>query len=126
VIPDKRAERAYIVHRCDARKRGIEWQFTFSTWWWVWDDSGKWNERGRGAGKYVMARHGDLGPYAPANVRICTSAENLLESNARVTPAQVRGLRASAGTQREIAAHFGVSRSTVNAILNGKVWAGVR
>ena len=45
-----------------AKRRGIEFLFTFEEWIKMWEDSGKWNERGRGAKKYCMARHNDIGP----------------------------------------------------------------
>lgn len=72
-------KRRYISHRNNAKMRGIEWQFTFITWWAKWGESGKWNQRGMGADRYCMARFGDVGPYSPDNVRIATHRENLLE-----------------------------------------------
>lgn len=69
----------YIRQRNSARKRGIEWRFTFPQWWAAWQESGKWAQRGRGAG-YCMARHGDSGPYSPENVYICTIGENFSHS----------------------------------------------
>lgn len=61
--------------------RGIEWLFKFDEWLAVWMASGKWEQRGRGSSKYVMARNGDVGPYAAHNVRIITSRENIQESH---------------------------------------------
>ena len=61
-----------------AKRRGIEFLFTFEEWIKMWEDSGKWNERGRGAKKYCMARHNDIGPYAVGNVSIQTNQENWL------------------------------------------------
>jgi len=71
---------AYNGQRHQAAKRGIGWEFTFETWWALWLASGKWERRGLGRGKYCMARTGDVGPYAPTNVRICLNAENAKES----------------------------------------------
>lgn len=71
---------AYHGQRVQAGRRDIAWEFTFETWWKVWTESGKWAQRGRHRDEYVMSRHGDRGPYAPGNVRICTSQENLAES----------------------------------------------
>lgn len=67
--------RAYIAQRCNAWARGIEWSITLPEWWKVWQDSGRWAERGRGQG-YCMARHLDEGPYAAGNVYICTCGQN--------------------------------------------------
>lgn len=70
----------FFEQRSRARQRGIAWDFTFSEWWKVWRESGKWNLRGRGIDAYVMARTGDVGPYAAWNVRIDTSRNNLSEA----------------------------------------------
>ena len=76
------ATKAYIMQRRQANDRGIKWLFTFSTWWAVWESSGRWELRGRTLGSYVMARKNDTGPYSPDNVRICTCTENLQEMQA--------------------------------------------
>lgn len=78
VIPPE-ARHAYSTQRVKARERGISWGFTLETWWATWRDSGKWLERGKDG--YVMARTGDVGPYAPANVRIATMGDNLREAS---------------------------------------------
>jgi hypothetical protein len=77
----RRAARlSYRSHKYEAKCRGVDWEFTFDTWWDVWRASGKWIERGRGSACYVMGRFGDFGPYAPGNVRICTVRENATEA----------------------------------------------
>lgn len=78
VPPD--AKRAYSSQRAVARFRGIEWEFTPESWWRVWQESGKWELRGKAHGCYCMARHLDSGPYAEWNVRICPFYQNLAES----------------------------------------------
>lgn len=77
------AVRAYREQKRNAAGREIEWHFTLAEWWEVWKSSGKWDERGRGNG-YVMARHGDVGPYAPNNVKIIHSVANLIECYERM------------------------------------------
>lgn len=59
-----------------AHTRGIEWNLTFGEWWSLWEASGQWPKRGRGKGRYVMARPGDTGPYELGNVAIVLSVEN--------------------------------------------------
>lgn len=71
--------RAYSTQRTSALERGVWWEFDLESWWAIWSASGKWEQRGRGRGKYVMARAGDVGPYSPSNVRICTVQENARE-----------------------------------------------
>jgi NUMOD3 motif len=70
------ARTKYSAQKSCAKRRNIEWQFTFDDWWRMWDESGHWHLRGRDSGKYCMARYGDAGPYAPNNVRIITVDEN--------------------------------------------------
>lgn len=66
---------AFRCQKRNAKNRGIGWELTIIQWWQIWQDSGKWDERGRGKG-YVMCRHGDEGPYAVGNVFIDTGANN--------------------------------------------------
>jgi hypothetical protein len=75
----------YTQQLCAARKRKIEWLFTFETWWKMWDESGKWSQRGRKSNQYCMARKGDVGPYSPENVNIVTCATNNNEAHSGKT-----------------------------------------
>lgn len=61
-------------HRKNASHRGIKFELTFWQWWTIWQDSGRWAERGKQG--YVMCRKGDLGPYAVGNVFIALGTEN--------------------------------------------------
>jgi hypothetical protein len=69
--------RAYAMQRRNAAKRGIGWELSLWDWWTIWQQSGKWDKRGRGDG-YVMARLNDEGPYAVGNVSIITAVENIV------------------------------------------------
>lgn len=65
----------------DAKQRGIAFEFTLDEWWAWWRTDDRWTRRGsRGPDQLVMARHGDVGPYSPDNVRCITAAENLREA----------------------------------------------
>jgi hypothetical protein len=68
--------RAYAAQRRNSIRRGIEWKLTLWQWWCVWQDSGFWEQRGRGNG-YQMCRIGDQGPYSVGNVYIATGAQNM-------------------------------------------------
>lgn len=65
----------FCHHRANSKKRGIEFKLSFAEWWNMWEESGKWDQRGRGHG-YVMARYADTGGYEIGNVYICTSVQN--------------------------------------------------
>jgi hypothetical protein len=69
--PDKRK---YLVHRTNARMRGIEFRLTFEEWFVWWMDTGHYHERGREVGKYVMSRKGDKGAYELGNIE-CVQAQ---------------------------------------------------
>jgi hypothetical protein len=71
----------YNQHKGKATARGIPFLLTFEEWWDIWQASGKWEQRGRRHDQYVMARFGDLGPYARGNVKVCLVSENAAESN---------------------------------------------
>jgi len=67
----------FHIQKCNAKSRGICWDLTINEWWYIWQTSGHWSDRGRG--KYVMARHGDTGGYTIDNVYITTASENSSE-----------------------------------------------
>lgn len=68
--------RAFINQKNNAKQRGISWELTFWQWWTIWQESGKWAERGRAKDAYVMSRFRDAGAYAVGNIYIGTLAEN--------------------------------------------------
>src|SRR6516162_11761456 len=69
----------YLVHKAGAKRRGIAFELTFEGWLKIWENSGHFNERGRNAAEYHMARHNDSGPYAANNVKIITASQNSAE-----------------------------------------------
>src|SRR6516225_9333463 len=74
--------RRFRQQRTQAKVRGIEWELPYWEWLQIWQDSGHLDERGRRKGQWVMARNGDIGPYAAWNVKIVYSDTNN-EQNAR-------------------------------------------
>ena len=73
------AKKRYSEQKRRAKVRGIDFLLTFEEWANIWQQSGKWDQRGRGNGKYVMSRNGDIGPYAVGNVRIVIHRDNVAE-----------------------------------------------
>ena len=67
---------AFSYQRRAAHMRGIKWGLMLKQWWDLWQQSGHWSERGRGAAKYCMARVRDRGDYEVGNVYITTAREN--------------------------------------------------
>lgn len=63
-----------------SRTRGIQFLLTFAEWLKIWIDSGHLENRGNKKGQYVMARFGDIGPYAVDNVRIILCSDNVKET----------------------------------------------
>ena len=73
--------KAYTQQKSNAKQRGIEFAITFDKWKQIWIDSGKWEQRGRGAEKYCMCRIGDIGCYSIANVFIGLGKHNVRDGN---------------------------------------------
>jgi hypothetical protein len=71
----------YSSHKCGAKQRGIGFEMTFDEWFGIWTDSGRWAERGPRRGQYVMARFGDVGPYAVGNVKIILHEANSADAH---------------------------------------------
>jgi hypothetical protein len=68
--------RAFINQKNNAKNRQIPWELTFWQWWTIWQESGKWELRGRARDAYVMSRFRDAGSYAVGNIYIGTLSEN--------------------------------------------------
>ena len=85
------AKQKYLVQRWDAiNRRGIEFNLTFEQWWDIWQQSGKYEERGRLGHQYVMARFNDTGPYQIGNVKIITHDQNLNETKGMKRPPRTK------------------------------------
>ncbi len=74
---EKKYQQKYSVQHWAAKRRGIEWHFTYASWrqWWGDDIVNRGNKKGM----LVMARHDDIGPYHPDNVRKAKQEENAYE-----------------------------------------------
>jgi hypothetical protein len=66
---------AFITHRANARRCGVEWDLKLWDWWQVWQRSGLWNERGRGKGAWMQRRDKTKG-FVPGNVYITRGGEH--------------------------------------------------
>ena len=73
--------KAYTQQKSNAKQRGVEFAITFAEWKQLWIDSGKWEQRGRGAEKYCMCRTGDIGRYEVGNVFIGLNKHNIRDGN---------------------------------------------
>jgi hypothetical protein len=73
--------KAYTQQKSNAKGRGIAFLLTFDEWKQIWVESGKWEQRGRGANKYCMCRFGDQGCYEFGNVFIGLGKINVRDGN---------------------------------------------
>ena len=64
-----------------SNKRGVKFDLTYEQWLEIWESSGFAHLRGRGKGKYCMARHNDIGPYAVGNVSIMPISQNASDAH---------------------------------------------
>lgn len=76
-------EERYRQQERQARHRGIGWEFTFESWHQLWLDSGKLHLRGKGSGKFVLGRRGDVGPYSVGNCDVIPFEQNIRDGRAR-------------------------------------------
>ncbi len=133
------AVKAFMQQKKMARTRGIAFEFSFADWWAFWSADDRWSRRGTASDCLVMARFGDVGPYAPGNVYCATPAQNMAEVGIRrrgIAPQKValhhrvkrplRPVETPAGTfdsTPAAARHFGI---TVDAALkrakSGRLW----
>jgi len=67
---------AFRNQRNNALTRGIVWDLTLWDWWRIWQQSGKWDQRGRAGDAYVMCRFKDEGGYTIGNVYVATLRHN--------------------------------------------------
>ena len=65
---------AYLTQKQHAKRRGIEFLFSFEEWVEWWGDD--FERRGCGPDDLQMARNDDVGPYHPDNVYKSTTADN--------------------------------------------------
>jgi hypothetical protein len=84
MIINRDVKNKYRWHRNNAKRRNILFNLTLEEWCNLWEQSGKWEQRGRGKDSYVMSRIGDEGPYEVGNVVIKTQAENAKEGCAKM------------------------------------------
>jgi hypothetical protein len=70
----------YSCHKSKANARGIDFELTFEEWWNIWEQSGKWEQRGCRKGQYVMSRYNDSGSYIIGNVFIQEHSKNVSEA----------------------------------------------
>jgi hypothetical protein len=70
----------YEIQKRNAKRRGIPFLLSRAEWISIWEKSGKFKNRGRGKGKYVMSRKGDKGAYVIGNVEIILHGENLTQA----------------------------------------------
>lgn len=127
--------------RADRNGNKIEFRISFKEWWDIWQQSGKWEQRGRHKGEYVMARHDDVGHYEVGNVSIILASENVRQARLGVPisaghkeaiSSKMTGREFSEEHRRNLAASkVGIPRSdetkaTISAALKGKGWSEAR
>lgn len=133
---------AYNNHRQRAKRSGIPFEFSLSEWisWWEENLGSEWMKlRGCRSGQYVMARNGDVGPYARWNVRAVTCEQNNSEARhltrenhywAKMTSSKVieaRKLYVPFCTKfglKSLSRKYGISYGAMQKILHGKSWRG--
>ena len=86
----KHYRRVWGTQKSNAKRRGIEFKLTYEQWidWWL--NTGHFEDRGLGKGKYVMSRIGDSGAYELGNIECKLHEENGREAGYRSKPPKSR------------------------------------
>lgn len=130
---------AYLAQTYQAANRGIRFYFTYEAWimWWEEQLGPNWFElRGCHCDEYVMARIGDKGSYGWWNVECKLAGDNIRDQvvngtsnfgekhgGVKLTEKQAIAVRNASGTLGELAAKFGVHKSTIRYIKQEKLWS---
>jgi hypothetical protein len=69
--------------------RGIPFKITFDLWWQLWQESGKWSQRGASANCYCLARKSKDFGFVPDNVEIRKNYEGWKGRNGEKLPVGV-------------------------------------
>lgn len=90
----KKMKRTYNLHRYRAKQREIVWNMTFDEWADIWNNSGKYEQRGNYAGQYVMSRINYSQPYDTSNVEIILKEDSWVKlENDFGKPVVIDGVR---------------------------------
>lgn len=69
---------AFCRQRASATRNGHAWGLSLGQWWSIWQESGKWEERGRG--RYVLGRRDRSQGFTVENCEIRSSSENSIQT----------------------------------------------
>lgn len=83
----------FMIHKMNAKRRGVAFELTFEEWLTVWIESGHFDKRhNKTAEGFVMARKRDRGAYARGNVEIVPHRVNVAERNRNFAYAKRAGI----------------------------------
>lgn len=132
---------AFSGHVVRARRRGIEFHFTFEEWvkWWEDHLGPDWlKKRGLRKDQYQMARNGDTGPYAAWNVQCKTATANgqdrgingvapkgIKHGRAKLTEEQVLAIFRSDEENMILSRRYNIAYKNIMEIKTGKIWSSV-
>ena len=63
-------ENKYFAERSRALRMGVDFTIPFDDWLKIWQDSGKFDQRGGKKGQYVLSRIDNTKPYEIGNIII--------------------------------------------------------
>lgn len=119
-------QKAQSKSRIDKNGNSIEWHLTFDEWMQIWVDSGHWEQRGRGIGKYCMSRLNDIGHYVINNVTIKLHTDNTSEGNLGRIGANLGKIGYMNGKQHSLATKIKISKSSIGRTAWNKGKKGVQ
>ena len=107
--PEQQARERFASQRRSAVRKGCRFLLSFDQWFAIWRASGHFHERGRGRGKYCLARLDAGGAFEVGNVRVITieavgAARRFSDETRAKIAARNRRRRASAKTRAKMSA----------------------
>ena|ERR1035437_7057048 len=119
----------YSYQKRHAASRGIPFTLTFEEWWKLWEDSGKYSERGKKPHQYCMSRNKDIGGYEVGNVYISQVSDNLIDQMLngkhvalKVTADDIIKIKervANGEVQKLMAKDYNLNQSQVSRLISG-------
>lgn len=117
------AHTSYLLHKRNATARGVSFELTFDEWlkWWEDNLGPDWKaKRGCRIGKYVMARHGDVGPYSLSNIKCILHEDNIRERHEVITLDMAIDIYTSYDTYKDLMSKYGISFGVISDVRNRK------
>jgi hypothetical protein len=84
------AYQKYLISKNQAGFRSEPWGLTFDQWWQLWEDSGHWQDRGKGSKSWCMIQQDTSLGWIPGNCTIVLRSDSLKTQRDRLREPQTK------------------------------------